>query len=74
MSGRLLSQDGTHTITGELGLENHGPDASPSILILPSVTTLPAIAANNGQVVFVYTSGILAITQNGIWRVRQGVV
>ncbi len=69
---KFISNSTTHTASGEWDFENHGPDASNNVCILPNGSILPIVTLNDGQIFFVPASGILAMTQGGIWKVVTG--
>jgi hypothetical protein len=69
---KFIDTDNNFEMDGEFDFDNHGPDASENTLILPAVTALPAIVYNDGQICYVSTSGILAMTVGGVWKTIQG--
>jgi len=69
---KFTSEAGTHALSGEWSFQGFGPDKAPSICIFPNGTVLPAITHNNGQIFFVSSSGVLAVTKGGVWKLEVG--
>jgi len=69
---KLITITETHQMSGEYSFEDY-MSAQENTLILPVGTGLPAITSTNGQIIFIYTSGILAVTDGGVWVTASGV-
>ena len=67
---RFLSTSGNFNASGEYDFTPHGGNAAVSRLIIPTSDTLPAVTYADGQMHYVPTSGILAISQGGVWRIK----
>lgn len=64
-----ITQSGTFEMSGEYDFSGHGPNADESKLILPVVATLPA--PTSPQIVYIATSGVLAISDGTTWRFKN---
>ena len=66
---RHISDTTTHAISGEWGIEDFGPNIGiPPTFVLPTVLLLPVITHNDGQIVYIVTSGMIGVTEGGIWK------
>ena len=71
---RFVSTNNTHSQSGEWDFEDHGPDAGPSVLVVPNGALLPAITFSAGELFFVSGSGVMAISKDGVWQVASGAM
>ena len=63
-----LAESGTFEMSGEYDFYGHGPNASPSKVVLPNGATAPDVST--AQIFYIPASGVLAISDGTTWRFK----